>query len=144
MEVPRIWLAGDDKTTVRLVESELNKIGGFEIRHGRLGIAEIKSRIKPFNPNILMAMSALRHTEEFQELRGFVQKVRNSLPNTIIVVQSPVISTAEGIGKFFKAGTKLWIDERLAYPLVARALLGLYQGESFYDPLIARNPHPNT
>ena len=87
----------------------------------RLKISRIRQEIVPKKPDLVFITASLSYPEEFNELWGFVKKLRKHLPQSNIVVHTPWLSDSQK-EKISKAGANRWIDDRLKDSFLDRAL----------------------
>lgn len=119
---------------------QLEEYAGLQIPgFCRIEITDIGSQIAPKRPDIVLIIAQLTNREEANELRGFVSKVKKRLPTTTLVVQSTDSDKLDREA-LFGAGADAWIDDRLAYPLLAHALEQLAIGNQLIHEYIKRNP----
>lgn len=87
----------------------------------RLKISRIRREIVPEKPDLVFITASLLHPEEFNELWGFVKKLRKHLPQSNIVVHTPWLPDSQK-EKISEAGANRWIDDRLKGSSLGRAL----------------------
>lgn len=94
----------------------------------RLKIFRIRAEIVPKKPTLVFITASLYVFEEFNDLWGFVKKLRKHLPQTKIVVHTPRLLENQR-EKIFKGGADGWIDDELEYPSLGRALEAIARDE---------------
>ena len=124
MEKIRLIVVSDkDRVNLRpKIKSWLEQNNNLEVvLLSRLKISRIRGEIKPKNPTLVFITASLYTSEEFNELCGFVKKLRKHLPKTNIIVNTPRLSEDKR-EKLFEGGVDDWIDDRLEYPFSGRTL----------------------
>lgn len=107
-----------DKDRVGLrekLQEEIEKNPNLEVTLlSRLKTSRIRQEIKKKNPDLVFVTSSLSYPLEFDELRGFVTKLRKHLPQANIVIHSPQLSN-EQQEALSEAGANGWITDNSAY-----------------------------
>lgn len=96
----------------------------------RLKISRIRSEIVPKNPTLVFITASLTTSEEFNDLWGFVKKLRKNLPQTKIIVHTPQLSENQR-EKIFKEGADRWIDDKMNYSFLGKDLEATVTGREF-------------
>lgn len=131
MEKNRIVVASD-KNKVNLrprIKSWIEQNSNLEVvLLSRLKISRIRGEVVPQNPILVFITVSLYTSAEFNDLWGFVKKLRKHLPQTKIVVHTPRLFE-EQREKIFKEGADGWIDDELPPLLLGKALEAIAKGE---------------
>lgn len=106
-----------DKSRVDLrpsLQEKIERSPHFEVvLSSREKLSRIRQEILRKNPNLVLVTVSLDHPEEFDELLGFVRKLRKHLPEAKIVVNTPWLPNSQR-ETIFEAGANGWIDEEIA------------------------------
>lgn len=136
----RAVIAADKETAGfrdKLKES-IEEVAGLEvIQLSRAEISRIRGEIVKKKPDLVLVTAALNTSEEMDELKGFIGRVRRHLPQTKIVIHTPNLFQDE-VEAVFKSGADAWIDERMAPEYLGPALQSLAAGEDFVHPMMRR------
>lgn len=137
----RIVIASDkSKSGIRyLVARHLAPFENFQVTISREKIFRIAHEIVLEDPDLVLVMAALDNAEEYQELGGFVYKLRRHIQDTLIVVHAPVVLDHRR-ERIFAKGADAWISERQEYRILGRILEGLLKREPFYHPTLVLGP----
>lgn len=136
----RAIIAADKETAgVRdKLKESIEEVAGLEvIQLSRVKISRIRGEIVKKKPDLVLVTAALRTSQEFDELRGFVRRVRRHLPESKIVIHGPNLFENE-VEAVFESGADAWIDERMAQEYIGLALQSLTAGEDFVHSMMRR------
>ena len=137
-----IVIAADkEKVGIRnLMQEKIEATGQFSVlKLSRLKISRIAQEIKPQHPDIILVAASLYYPHEFKECTTFIRKLRRHLPESTVISQTPHL-TYEQLNAMFEAGAHAWIDERLEYEFLGKALLGIVTNQEISSNMIRKNP----
>jgi len=143
MEKYRLVLASDRAKGIQQeMRRHIQDTQEFTVFQSPLSIAAVRTQIIPHSPQILLVSAEVVNSEQVNELRGFIGKVRKHmkhLPSSEIVFHTLPLGDRD-INTLFTAGGDIWIDERLAYELMSNVLVRRIRGEQFYNPGVKIKP----
>lgn len=103
----------------------------------RIKTSRIRQEIKTENPDLVFVTASLYRPQEFNELQGFVTKLRKYLPQASIVVHTPQLSNTQREA-IFEAGVNCWINHTLAYEALGGVLEKLSTGEVIFSSSVIK------
>ena len=137
MEKIRVIIVSDkEKVGLRpKLKSEIEQNNNLEVvLLSRLKISRIRGEIVPLKPTLLFITASLYTAEEFNELQGFVKKLKKHLAQASIVVHTPKLRDFK-IKEIFEVGADVWIDEKLDYSFLGGVLEAIIKNEVIFHPL---------